>query len=282
MSQTNVTKMAIIEKAQELGAELVGFAPAGRWQEYGEVPEDYHPRNVWPLTNTVISLAVPVWLPIVETAPSELGREQYITTNQLLDITAYRLAAFLNRNGHAAISLPRDGYGDAGALADKPVALFSHVWAAYYAGLGKVGWNHTLLTRAYGPRQRLISVFTALELEGDPMVTTDLCTKCLLCQKICPGRAFHGGKDIPYAEMDKFACMANSKRFRTAYRNPCGFCIKVCPVGADRKLFGSTNLKKYFDEAAVLAKDPRAKEYRDWVHIRRHGGYPLPEDPKLD
>ena len=281
MSHINLTKVEIIDKAKELGAELVGFAPVSRWQEYGEVPEEYHPRNVWPMTNTVISLAVPVWLPIVEAAPSELGREQYITTNELLDVTAYRLAAFLNRHGHAAINLPRDGYGDAGALAEKPVALFSHVWAAHYAGLGKVGWNHTLLTKAYGPRQRLISVLTALELEGDPMIDSDLCTKCLLCQKICPAQAFRGDKNAFYAEMDKFACMANSKRFRAAFRNPCGFCIKVCPVGEDRKLFGSTNLKKYFDEAAVLAKDPNAKEYRDWVHIRRHGGYPLPEEPKI-
>lgn len=280
MSQDALSKTAIIEKAHELGAVAVGFAPAGRWENSGEIPPEYQPRHIWPLTQTVIVLAVPVWLPIVEAAPSELGREQYMVTNELLDITAYRLAAFLNQHGHAAINLPRDGYGEAGVLAQKQVALFSHVWAGHYAGLGTVGWNHTLLTREYGPRQRLVSVFTALALEGDPLAAAELCTKCLLCQKICPAHAFSGVSDDRFGAMDKVACMNNAKRLRQAFRNPCGFCIKVCPVGADRQLFQSTNLKKYFEEAAVLANNPDAPEYRDWLHIRRHGGYPLPEDPE--
>ncbi len=136
-----MTKAEIVEKAKDLGAVLVGFAPAGRWREFGEVPAEFHPGNIWPLVKTVIVLAVPVWLPIVEAAPSELGREQYIITNELLDITAYRLAAFLNQHGQAAINLPRDGYGEAGVLAKEQVALFSHVWAGHYAGLGRVGWT---------------------------------------------------------------------------------------------------------------------------------------------
>ncbi len=278
MSQTALTKSQIIDKARELGAELVGFAPVGRWDEFGEVPPEYRPHYIWPLAKTVIALAVPVWLPIVEAAPSEWGREQYVTTNELLDITAYRLAAFLNGRGHAALNLPRDGYGEAGVLAKNQAALFSHVWAAHYAGLGKVGWNHTLLTPEYGPRQRLVSVFTALELEGDPLPATELCTKCLLCQKICPAKAFSGDRSLKYADMDKVACMSNARRLREAFRNPCGFCIKVCPVGADRLIFQSTNPNKYFAEAEILAKNPAAPEYRDWVHIRKHGGYPLPED----
>ncbi|HBF37212.1 MAG TPA: epoxyqueuosine reductase [Firmicutes bacterium] len=280
--QKRLTKAEIVEKAQALGSELVGFAPVGRWEEFGEVPTEFHPRNIWPLVQTVIVMAVPVWLPIVEAAPSELGREHYLTTNELLDVMAYRLAAFLNHHGHAAINLPRDGYGEAGVLAEKQVALFSHVWAGYYAGLGQVGWNHTLLSKEYGPRQRLVSVFTTLKLEGDPMIAVDLCSKCLLCQKICPSHAFSGDHSMKYARMDKLACMSQAKKFRAAFRNPCGFCIKVCPVGEDRKLFQSTNLKKYFDEAAVLAKDPAAEEYRSWLHIRKYGGYPLPEDPKKE
>ena len=171
----------------------------------------------------------------MEASPSELGREQYIITNELLDIAAYRLAAFLNRNGQAAINICRDGYGE-GALEHNPVALFSHVWAGHYAGVGKVGWNHTLLTRQYGPRLRLVSVLTAIELSGDPMIEEELCTRCLQCQKICPAEAFKGDKSIRYAEMDKFACMNNAKRLRKAFSNPCGFCTKVCPVGEDRKL----------------------------------------------
>lgn len=270
-----LTKDNIRAKARELGAELIGFAPVQRWPEAADLPEEFHPQRVWPMSRTVISLAVPVWLPIVETAPAEWGREQYTITNTLLDQIAYRLAAFLNSNGHAALNFSRDGYGDIEVLLKTPAAAFSHVWAAHYAGVGRVGWNHTLLTREYGPRVRLVSVLTALELDGDPPIHEQLCNRCRLCQKICPASAFEGGQEQTYARMDKLACAGNSKRLRKSYRNPCGFCIKVCPVGADRALFRSNDIGKYFREQEVLAADPAAEEYRDWQHVRRYGGFPL-------
>jgi len=278
LSSPALTAADIREKAISLGAELVGFSPVARWRKAADIPADFHPDRVWPLTKTVIVLAVPVWLPIVETAPAEWGREQYTITNNLLDEAAYRLAAFLNRHGHAALNFSRDGYGDIDVLLKTPAAAFSHVWAAHYAGLGQVGWNHTLLTREYGPRVRLVSVLTALELPGDDMITAELCNRCRLCQKICPASAFEDEAGLRYAQMDKLACATNSKRLRKSFRNPCGFCIKVCPVGNDRQLFRSTDISKYFREKEILAQNPDAEEYRDWQHIRRYGGLPLDEE----
>jgi len=269
----------ITGKARDLGAELVGFASVRRWEEFGDIPGDYYPQRVWPLAKTVISLGVPQWLPIVDAAPSELGREQYMITNALLDEAAYRLAAFLNRNGWAAINICRDGYGESDTLRRKTAAVFSHVWAAHYAGLGRVGWNHTLLTREYGPRLRLVSVLTALEVESDPLIAPELCTRCMLCRKICPPGALTGGKDSRFAEMDKHRCLEHGSRLRRAFRNPCGFCTRVCPVGGDRKLFQSTNLKVYFQEQEGLAGGLHAETYRAWRHIRNHGGYPLEDKP---
>ena len=34
-------------------------------------------------------------------------------------------------------------------------------------------------------------------------------------------------------------------------------------------------LEKYFKEEDVLAQDSNAEEYKDWVHIRSYGSYPL-------
>jgi epoxyqueuosine reductase len=272
-----LSKAFIAAKARELGAELVGFAPVERWGEFADIPENYYPQRVWPLARTVIVLGAPQWLPIVEAAPSELGREQYLLTNTLLDLAAYRLAAYLNRNNGAAINLCRDGYGEAGTLNQEMAALFSHVWAGYYAGLGRVGWNHTLLTPEYGPRLRLVSVLTELELEGDSMMAEEICTKCLLCRKICPSGALSGDRRSMLAKMDKQLCLQHSHRLRQAFRNPCGFCTKVCPVGRDRQLFKSTNVKKYFPEQQ--SGQERAVEANpEWRHIRRHGGYPLEEE----
>ncbi|MGD0152823.1 MAG: 4Fe-4S binding protein [Thermacetogeniaceae bacterium] len=247
MVRRELTKEEIVRTARSLGAELVGFAPVARWEEYGDLPEDFYPHRVWPLTRTVIAMAVPSLLPIVETKISHLYRSQYNNTNSLLDEVAYRLAAFLNRNGHAAINICRDGYGP-GTTREKPVAAFAHVWAGYYAGLGRIGWNHTLVTREFGPRHRLVSVLTALELEGDPMVAEELCNRCRLCEKACPTQAFSGKKSDKYSHMDKFACMSRRERF-TGPLSHCGFCLKVCPMGDDRKLYQAVKSKKYFDEA---------------------------------
>ncbi len=265
-------KEIIREKAYELGAELVGFAPVSRWRDDAGIPEEYYPDRVWHKTRTVISLGLPVWLPIVETQPSAWGRDQYGIVNNLLDEIAYRLASFLNRQGIASINVSRDGYGDIDALIRKPAAAFSHVWAAHYAGVGKVGWNHTLLTRSYGPRVRLVSVLSSIEIEGDPLVTEDLCVNCFLCRDICPVNAFSGDSGS-YGAMDRVTCATNSKRLRSSYTNPCGFCIKVCPVGEDRKLFDSRDVQKYFREQDKGASD--RQEFDSWRHIRAHGSLPL-------
>ena len=279
MPQTALTKIEIIAQALNLGAESVGFAPVSRWDDFVEVPLKFRPKAIWPLAKTVIVLSVPLWLPIVEAAPSELGREQYIITNELLDEASYRLAVYLNQHGHASINLPRDGQGEPEVLAETPTAIFSHVWAGHLAGLGVVGRNRALLTRSYGPRQRLISIFTELELEGDPLISDDLCGTCHNCEQICPVQALTDSPGRNYADFNSELCSGEGKRLRQAFRNPCGFCIKVCPVGEDRVRFGSTNIQKYFDEAAALAADPYAPEYQDWLHIRKYGGFTLPEDP---
>lgn len=278
MSQTSLSKSDIVNHARALGAELVGFAPVERWNDFAEVPAERRPQAIWPRARTVIVLGVPLWLPVVEAAPSQLGREQIIVTDKLLDEAAYRLSNLLNGRGHPAINVPRNREDEPDSPEDA-ARVFSHVWAGELAGLGKVGRNRALLTRGFGPRQRLVSVFTALPLDGDPLVALPLCTECGNCERICPVKALSTTPGQRLARIDAEACTANHKRLRAAFRDPCGFCHKVCPVGEDRTLFGRTDTQPYFDEAAALQKDPFAPQYQSWLHIRKYGGLPLPEDP---
>jgi epoxyqueuosine reductase len=266
-----VTKEEIIAYARQLGASLIGFAPARRWDEYNEVAEPYRPAAIWPETKTVIVLGVPVLLPIIETTPSINYVEQYDTSNILLDQLAYRLAVYLTENGHGSIFLPRDGYGDIQILVKKPVAAFSHVFAGKYAGLGTIGYSHVLLTKQYGPRVRYVSVFSSLKLEPDPVLETEICTKCRVCQKLCPTQAFTTRDDAIIAVMDKSACARHHAQLRGEHRYPCGVCVKVCPVGEDRKVFNSTNIHLYLEEKEAIAANPDDPRYKRWVHIRRHG-----------
>lgn len=93
-----------------------------------------------------------------------------------------------------------------------------------------------LITPEFGSRQRLVSVFTALELEGDMMTEKELCNKCRLCERACPTKAFSGESSDRFAKMDEFACVFREEKYN--YKEPyihCGYCSKVCPAGEDRK-----------------------------------------------
>jgi epoxyqueuosine reductase QueG len=65
-----LTKQQIIRKAKQLGAELTGFASTGRWEEYRETQESFFPHRIFPFTRTVIVLAVPIPIPMLDTTPS--------------------------------------------------------------------------------------------------------------------------------------------------------------------------------------------------------------------
>ena len=274
MANNGLSKAEIVERALEFGAEFVGFAPVERWREFNDVPEAFHPQQIWGNAKSVIVVGVPLWLPLIDAAPNVLGREQAIVTNDLLAEVGYRLTLLLSRSGFQALNVPQTGHRDI-VPTDSSLEAFPQSWAGYYAGLGTIGWNHTLLTREYGPRLQLGSVFTSLEIEGDPMLENDLCIKCLNCKRICPAQALTGDNRTAYAQVDYTGCIQNETRLQAAYCEPCGACIKVCPVGEDRKLFQSNNFEKYLKEENILAEDANAKEYRDWVHIRSYGSYSL-------
>jgi len=266
-------KKELLGKCRSLGIPLVGFAPVERWQNPPEelpnrlspwIPEEFFPQSIYPETKTVMVIGLPVPLPIVETAPSIYYHELYKTVNSMLDSKAYELANFLVGKGYGTIYLPRDGYGDIKILIEKPFAFFSHKHAAYLAGLGSFGHNNVLLTPQYGPRVRFTSVFTAAQIEPDPIKMKDICTHCLLCAKNCPVGAIPKKGDFP-PPVDKKLCATRSAELRDEYRSPCGICIKVCPVGKDREVFGRKNM-------AVYSKDKKFEKYhRAWEHVRRYG-----------
>lgn len=256
----------------ERGADLAGFAPARRWEEFREVPDAFHPRSLWEPAETVIVLGVQMPLPIVETTPSTLHMELYRTANRKLDLLAYDLTRMLNRSGQASFFFPRDGYGSLKALKQKTMAAFGHVMAAKYAGLGTVGVSHCLLTEAFGPRVRFVSVFTAAHLPADPVHGKELCIKCGACADCCPKQALKMRKDRTVGDYDKPACLEMAEELTRRRCYPCGICTKVCPVGLDRKLYREKGImKKYRNERRILAANPEAAEYRSWSHVRRYG-----------
>ncbi len=262
----------IINFCKEEGADIVGFASVERWDEAGEVPPDFRPRSLWPPARTVIVMGLEIPLPVVETTPSVLHKELYRTANRKLDTLAYDLTRHLNRMGHASFFFGRDVYASLKALREAPLAAFSHVMAAKYAGLGTIGISHCLLTPEFGPRVRFVSVFTAAVIPPDQLMDKELCIKCELCCRCCPKKALKMRKDSVVGDYDKMACLEMAEDLTKRGCYPCGICTKVCPVGKDRKLYEQKGIKKkYLEEAKALAANPDDPQYKSWTHVRKYG-----------
>jgi epoxyqueuosine reductase QueG len=264
-------KRVVIREALKLGASLVGFAPVSRWTDYNEVPVEYRPRSIWQHAETVIVLGIPMLLPIVESTPSINYQQMYTTGNILLDQMAYRLSVYLNERGHASIPLPRDGYGNLEILLKKMPACFSHVYAAKYAGLGNIGFSHNLITSQYGPRVRFVSLFTAAQISDSRVVEKDLCKCCGLCGRLCPAHALDPHPGRIAADFNADACTVYHQQLAAENRFPCGVCIKVCPIGEDRKLYQRIGGADYLRERDSISANPGDPRYRHLVHLRTHG-----------
>jgi epoxyqueuosine reductase len=262
-------KQKVISKCAELDIPLVGFAPARRWDEplfEPWIPEEFRPQSIFPETRTVIVIGLPVSLPVLETAPSIYYHELYRTVNTHLDISGYRISLILNSLLFPSIWIPRDGYGSISILKEKPIAFFSHRHAAFLAGLGNFGMNNMLLTEKYGPRVRFASIFTAADIPPDPIMQKPLCTSCMQCVNSCPVKALDG-RQYPEGLTDKKACAIRSEALSKRYISPCGLCIKVCPAGEDRKLFGREDAGIYTSNSVK-----NEKYHKAWKPVRSYGG----------
>jgi epoxyqueuosine reductase QueG len=255
-------KAVVIEQCRKMEIPLIGVANTERWENppfLPWMPEDFYPQSIFPGARSVIVIGLPIHLPVIETAPSIYYHELYRTVNTLLDQYTYRLASFLNDRGHPSVFVPRDGYGSIEVLLKNPVAFFSHRHAAFLAGLGTFGVNNTILTPEYGPRVRFASVITTAEIPADPLFPENLCTHCMLCVHSCPVGALDE-LDYPDGLTDSAACAANSARLSRRHISPCGICIRVCPVGEDRRHYARS----------AAAEDPRHLRARE--HVQKYGG----------
>ncbi|WNY27121.1 epoxyqueuosine reductase [Methanolapillus ohkumae] len=278
----------LLEKQKNHLLPVFGFAETKLWELEKKYPihPDFFPENIFPLAKTAIVIGVPVNLPILETTPSVYYNEHYKTLNAFLDHQALEISLFLNEENMPSMPVSRDGYAGISALLKNPVAAFSHKHAAYHAGLGTFGRNNVILTKKYGPRIRFTTVLTAAALDelgvdqsGVGQIPAqpemELCIECLLCARLCPKGAICGDKEIPYpqSKIDKQKCTAQSEYLANRGISPCGVCIKVCPIGEDRKAFGRTNIRIYDDENENITKTgmDESKWIRSWNHIRKYG-----------
>jgi epoxyqueuosine reductase QueG len=163
----------------------------------------------------------------------------YRRLNATLDAAASALADHVREGGARAVKVDAtledydelEDWGRAG--------VFAHKTAATRAGLGWIGKTALFVSPELGPKVRLATVFTDLDLPLGVPVDTGRCGRCRRCVDACPAGA---GRDVRWEVgmprdllYDEKACEAYLDGFPDL-AGVCGVCVAVCPFGR-RALF---------------------------------------------
>ena len=206
------TKELIKNYAYELGADLVGFGSIDRC---AHAPLMMSPQGLFPGAQTVIVMGIHHPDACIELGgekhPQEIGpySVQYLM-NSRLDEMSYRLATFLERNGHGALPIASSNiwrYNQYKELKAIFAPDISNIYMPVVAGLADMGFNGLALTPEYGARNRFITVVTDAVLAPDPLIPPGtICDHCMLCRKNCPSKALsteiNGDKVLKIADYE--------------------------------------------------------------------------------
>ncbi|MEW5722037.1 MAG: 4Fe-4S double cluster binding domain-containing protein [Thermodesulfobacteriota bacterium] len=216
-----------------LGADFFGVADLAPFRGFRTVPADLldpYARGV--------SLGVALSWDVIENlvdGPTPHYSHHYSKVNDLLDHLALRVSGALRKDGRRALPIP------ASQILDREhwLGAISHKAVARMAGLGWQGKSLLLVNPKVGPRLRLVTILTDLELPADRPLANQ-CGQCEECRKACPAGAIKG---TPFEEGYRTRAQAWDARLCTdklindfGHREGvasliCGLCIKACPFG---------------------------------------------------
>ncbi|MCU0461209.1 MAG: hypothetical protein MUF36_04230 [Bacteroidales bacterium] len=168
----------------------------------------------------------------------------YRKTNSELSGITWKIHADLKKKGIDSLPVaPTISKGDESYNEEYLRTLkvdLSHKMVATRAGLGWIGKTDLFVSRAFGPRLRLVSIL----LRQDPgissiPVTESECGECKVCVVKCPAQAANGklwnirvNREQffdPHKCREKCAELALEKL--KVNERICGLCVSVCPYG---------------------------------------------------
>ena len=181
-----------------------------------------------------ISFIIPFPRSVIEElqeGPSNTYLHYYRAVNTLIDDLSIRLSAMLEVRGYETFPVPSSQRTGTHRLD----SIFPHRIAAYLAGIGWIGKSGCLVTQTFGPRVRLGTVLTSLQLPPDKPLDLN-CGNCDLCMKTCPVQAIKGvafTPETPLAERLKpELCDQYHNKVRDRFgKRDCGLCLAACPHG---------------------------------------------------
>jgi ferredoxin len=191
----------IIRVALQNDVVLIGFAGADRF-------EGSCLKKLFPEVKTVIALAFRVLRGTLRGIEEGSTYYQYTTMGvetieeNIIPRCLLRLNAFLEDSGFKALPHRHQATVMESAQGTFPEVDWNEIYrgihtepeldfvdAAVKCGLGERGLSGSLLTKRFGPFQRLAFVFTDAVLEESPLIKPYLCDRCGACIKACKGRA---------------------------------------------------------------------------------------------
>lgn len=211
--------------ANSRGASLVGFAPAGAFQD---APQGFGPLDLMPSAQGVVVLGKALPKGVVASGNAAVYTLHHSHLMQQLDTLAYEVALFIEEQGAQAMPLPADDpYFHWEAERKHGMGLLSHRHAAVKAGLGTIGRNALLITPQYGNRVELVSVLTTLPFLLAPQLESLCLEGCTLCEEACPSGAQSGSFAVEQKPCRQYTA-ARTDRGHAIYR--CWQCRSVCPA----------------------------------------------------
>ncbi|MHB8064970.1 MAG: 4Fe-4S double cluster binding domain-containing protein [Ruminiclostridium sp.] len=169
----------------------------------------------------------------IEDEPTFTYFNHYRSVNALIDQISLRLVLAIARNGFKAYSIAASQSIPTSSVPYSGV--FPHKTGAFLAGMGWIGKNGLFIHKDFGPRVRLGTVLTDLEIANEHTVLESKCASCNRCVSACPAFALTGNEwQVGFKRdyiVDAKACSEhmNQKFKRIGRGSVCGICIKVCP-----------------------------------------------------
>ncbi len=208
------------------GADVCGFAGIERFQG---APRGFSPADLFPACQTAIVFGIALPKGLFAVSPRLVYQHFNELADAQIDAFALRLARELeDRYGCKAVPVPCDSpyeYWDAERLEGRGLISMKH--AAVCAGLGTLGKNTLLLSRAFGNLLNIGVVLTDLPLPSDPPAESVCIPGCTKCVDSCPAGAIANGR------VQQNLCRAKAYGQKTARgydTTECNLCRTVCPL----------------------------------------------------
>lgn len=227
--------MGIVQKEIEklvygLGGTFTGFSHVGE-----KLPQNL---KKYPYAVTIGIRLADAIIDEIDDKPTFTYFNHYRSVNALIDQMNLRVLLMLQSEGHSAYTIPASQSIPGAAVPYS--GTFPHKTAAVKAGLGWIGKNGLFISREYGPRVRLGTILTDVDMDVRAEVLKNRCGSCRKCVESCPAMALKGecweeGCDREKV-VDARACSEYmNRKFKHIGRGSvCGICVRVCPYGGKK------------------------------------------------